>query len=102
MHHSHLKAECYNKARDSFQRRQSAVAYYYMNIAQLHNSKIDRYNNLAANAIVEVHSYTQQNPDMLDLHYLHAGLLPIDFPFLQSDIDGRFFLLHVFIYFLVF
>lgn len=73
MHHSHMKAECYNKARDAFQRRQTAVAYYYTNIAQLHNSKIDKYNNRAANAIVEVHSYTQQNPDMLDLHYLHAG-----------------------------
>lgn len=73
MHHSHLKAECYNKAREAFQRKQPGVAYYYTNVANLHNTKIDTYNNKAANAIVEVHSYTQQNPDMLDLHYLHAG-----------------------------
>lgn len=73
MHHSHLKAECYNKAREAFQRRQSSVAYYYTNVANLHNTKIDMYNHKAANAIVEVHSYTQQNPDMLDLHYLHSG-----------------------------
>lgn len=73
MHHSHLKGECYVKAHESFGRRQPAVAYYYRNVAELHIKKIDKYNNLAANAIVEVHSYTQQNPDMLDLHYLHAG-----------------------------
>lgn len=73
MHHSHLKAECYTKAKEAFQRRQQAVAHYYSNVANLHNTKIDWYNNKAANAIVEVHSYTQQNPDMLDLHYLHAG-----------------------------
>lgn len=72
MHHSHLKAECYNKARDAFQRKQPGVAYYYINVANLHNTKIDTFNNNAANAIVEVHSYTQQNPDMLDLHYLHG------------------------------
>lgn len=73
MHHSHLKAECYLKAREAFQRRQHGVAYYYSNVANLHNSKIDMYNNLAANAIVEVHSYSQQNQDMLDLHYLHVA-----------------------------
>lgn len=73
MHHSHLKAECYLKAREAFQRRQHCVALYYSNVANLHNSKIDTYNNKAANAIVEVHSYSQQNQDMLDLHYLHAA-----------------------------
>lgn len=73
MHHSHLKGECYNKAREAFQRKQSSVAYYYTTVANLHNSKIDMFNQKAANAIVEVHSYTQQDPNMLDLHYLHAG-----------------------------
>lgn len=73
MHHAHLKAECYNKARDAFQRKQAGVAHYYTNVANLHSSKIEHFNHKAANAIVEVHSYTQQNPDMLDLHYLHAG-----------------------------
>lgn len=73
MHHSHLKAECYSKAKEAFQRRQHGVAYYYSNVANLHNSKIDMYNNKAANAIVEVHSYSQQNQDMLDLHYLHVA-----------------------------
>lgn len=72
MHHSHLKAECYSKARDAFQRKQTGVAYYYTTVANLHNAKIDMYNHKAANAIVEVHSYTQQDPNMLDLHYLHA------------------------------
>lgn len=73
MHHSHLKAECYLKAREAYQRRSHAVAVYYSNVANLHKSKIDMYNNRAANAIIEVHSYTQQNPDMLDLHYLHTA-----------------------------
>lgn len=73
MHHSHLKAECFLKAKESFQRRQHGVATYYSNVANLHNSKIDMYNNRAANAIVEVHSYCQPNQDMLDLHYLHAA-----------------------------
>lgn len=73
MHHAHLKAECFLKAREAIQRRQHAVAFYYSNIANLHNSKIDMYNNRAANAIIEVHSYNQQNREMLDLHYLHAN-----------------------------
>lgn len=73
MHHSHLKAECYLKARDAFQRRSHAVAVYYSNVANLHRNKVDYYNNRAANAIIEVHTYTQQNPDMLDLHYLHSA-----------------------------
>lgn len=73
MHHTHLKAECFLKAREAVQRRQHGVAYYYSNVANLHNTKIDMYNNKAANAIVEVHSYSQQNQDMLDLHYLHVA-----------------------------
>lgn len=73
MHHSHLKAECYAKAQEAFQRHDGQVAYYYTNIANLHKNKIDMYNHMAANAIVEVHSYTQKNPDMLDLHYLHSA-----------------------------
>lgn len=40
MHHSHLKAECYNKAREAFQRKQTGVAYYYTTVANLHNAKI--------------------------------------------------------------
>lgn len=72
MHHAHLKAECYNKAREAFQRKQTGVAYYYTTVASLHNTKIDMFNHKAANAIMEVHSYTQQDPNMLDLHYLHA------------------------------
>lgn len=72
MQHSHLKAECYAKAREAFQRHDGQVAYYYTNVANLHKNKIDLYNHKAANAIVEVHSYTQKNPDMLDLHYLHS------------------------------
>lgn len=73
MHHSHLRAECFIKARDAIQRGQNSVAYYYSSVANLHNSKIDKFNNWAANAIVEVHSFNQNNQDMLDLHYLHAN-----------------------------
>lgn len=72
MHHHQLKAECYAKAKEAFQRRDGQVAFYYTNVANLHKNKIDLYNHKAANAIVEVHSYTQKNPDMLDLHYLHS------------------------------
>lgn len=71
-HHHHLKAECYVKAQEAFQRRDAQIAYYYTNVANLHKTKIDMYNHRAANAIVEVHSYSQKNPDMLDLHYLHS------------------------------
>jgi len=73
MHHSHLKAECYAKAKEAFQRHDGQVAYYYTNVANLHKDKIDMYNQMAANAIVEVHSFSQKNPDMLDLHYLHSA-----------------------------
>jgi hypothetical protein len=31
------------------------------------------YNHKAANCIMEVHNFTQNNPDMLDLHYLHLA-----------------------------
>lgn len=73
MHHSHLKAECYAKAKEAFQRHDGQVAYYYTNVANLHKNKIDMYNQMAANAIAEVHSFAHQNPDMLDLHYLHSA-----------------------------
>lgn len=72
-HHSQMKGECYTKAREAFQRHDGQVAYYYTNVANLHKNKIDMYNQRAANAIVEVHQYTQKNPDMLDLHYLHSA-----------------------------
>lgn len=71
-HHHHLKAECYAKAREAFQQHNTQTAFYYTNVANLHKNKIDMYNNFAANAMVEVHNYSQKNPDMLDLHYLHA------------------------------
>lgn len=29
MHHSHLKAECYGKAREAFQRKQTGLAKYF-------------------------------------------------------------------------
>lgn len=71
-HHHHLKAECYAKAKEAFQRHDGEIAFYYTNVANLHKNKIDMFNHKAANAMVEVHSYTQKNPDMLDLHYLHS------------------------------
>lgn len=48
------------------------MAVYYSQIANLHKNKIDMYNNQAANCIMEVHNLTNNNPDMLDLHYLHV------------------------------
>lgn len=71
-HHTQLKAECYTKAREAVQRGETAVALYYSQIANLHKDKIDMYNHKAANLIMAVHNMTQNNPDMLDLHYLHA------------------------------
>lgn len=72
-HHTQLKAECYTKAQESIQRGDTAVALYYSQIANLHKVKIDMFNHKAANLIMEVHNLTQNNPDMLDLHYLHAA-----------------------------
>lgn len=72
MHHTQLKAECYTKAKDAIQKGDTSVAVYYSQIANLHKNKIDMYNNQAANCIMEVHNLTNNNPDMLDLHYLHV------------------------------
>lgn len=71
-HHSQLKAECYLKAKQAVQRGNGSVALYYSEIAKLHKQKIDVFNQRAANCIMEVHRHTQNNPDLLDLHYLHA------------------------------
>ncbi|KAH8364071.1 hypothetical protein KR084_002085, partial [Drosophila pseudotakahashii] len=71
-HHSQLKAECYLKAKQAIQRGNGGVALYYSEIAKLHNQKIDVFNQRAANCIMEVHRHTQNNPDLLDLHYLHT------------------------------
>jgi len=71
-HHSQLKAECYLKAKQAVQRGNSSVALYYSEIAKLHKQKIDVFNQRAANCIMEVHRHTQNNPDLLDLHYLHT------------------------------
>lgn len=72
-YHTQLKAECYTKAQESIQRGSTAVALYYSQIATLHNAKIDMFNHKAANSIMDVHNLTQNNPDILDLHYLHAA-----------------------------
>ncbi|KRK05162.1 uncharacterized protein LOC6539337 [Drosophila yakuba] len=71
-HHSQLKAECYLKAKQAVQRGNGSVALYYSEIAKLHKQKIDVFNHRAANCIMEVHRHTQNNPDLLDLHYLHT------------------------------
>ncbi|XP_068141799.1 uncharacterized protein [Drosophila tropicalis] len=71
-HHSQLKAECYLKAKQAIQQGNGSVALYYSEIAQLHKTKIDAFNHRAANSIIEVHKHTQNNPDLLDLHYLHT------------------------------
>ncbi|XP_055373309.1 NEDD4-binding protein 2 [Condylostylus longicornis] len=71
-HHSQLKAECYEKAKEAIQKGYSAVAVYYSQISNLHKNKIDFYNHKAASCIMEVHDLTQNNPDFLDLHYLHT------------------------------
>jgi len=71
-HHSQLKAECYLKAKQAVQRGNGSVALYYSEIANLHKQKIDVFNQRAANCIMEVHRHTQNNPDLLDLHYLHT------------------------------
>lgn len=62
MRHTQLKAECYNKAKEAYQRGNTSVALYYSQVANLHKSKIDTYNHKAANCIMEVHNLTQNNP----------------------------------------
>lgn len=71
-HHTQMKAECYQKAKDAIQKGDTSVAVYYSQIANLHKSRIDMYNHKAANSIMEAHNIKQTNPDMLDLHYLHV------------------------------
>lgn len=72
-HHRQLKNECYKKAQEAIVRGQGAVAPYYSQIAELHKKKIDMYNQVAANCIMEVHKYNQNNQDLLDLHYLYVA-----------------------------
>ncbi|XP_064546054.1 uncharacterized protein LOC135433750 [Drosophila montana] len=71
-HHAQLRAECNLKAKQAIQQGNGSVALYYSEIAQLHKKKIDVFNHRAANCIMEVHKHTQNNPDLLDLHYLHT------------------------------
>lgn len=88
-HHCQLKAECYQKAKEAIQSGNSGAAIYYSQIANLHKKKIDMYNHRAASCIMDVHKYTQNNPDLLDLHYLHLiealGCLDL---FLDRHITG--------------
>ncbi|XP_073843125.1 uncharacterized protein [Musca autumnalis] len=70
-HHCQLRAECYQKAKEAIQAGNGGAGLYYSQIANLHKQKIDMYNHRAANCIMNVHKYTQNNPDHLDLHYLH-------------------------------
>uniref|UniRef100_A0A336M3R0 CSON008121 protein n=1 Tax=Culicoides sonorensis TaxID=179676 RepID=A0A336M3R0_CULSO len=73
MHHSQLKAECLAKARNAIQRNEHGVAFYYSQIAELHKSKIDYYNNRAANCLYEAQNMSRNNENMLDLHYLYSS-----------------------------
>uniref|UniRef100_T1P902 Smr domain-containing protein n=1 Tax=Musca domestica TaxID=7370 RepID=T1P902_MUSDO len=70
-HHCQLRAECYQKAKEAIQAGNGGAGLYYSQIANLHKQKIDMYNHRAANCIMNVHKYTQNNPDHLDLHYFH-------------------------------
>lgn len=69
-HHSQLKYECHLKAKDAVVKGNGAIASYYADIAKLHSTKIELFNQMAANCIINVHKYTHNNPDILDLHYL--------------------------------
>lgn len=88
MHHSQLRSECYAKAKFTAERNRKDIAFYYTQIASLHNTKIDAYNHQAANSIVEAHNLRHNNPDLLDLHYLHTteALQSLDI-FLDQHID---------------
>ena len=70
-HHSQLVTECYQKAKEAIQRGNGGVAYYYAQIAILHKEKNEYFNQRAICSIMELHKYTQSNPDLLDLHYLY-------------------------------
>lgn len=86
MHHHQFRMECYQKAREASQKRNSEVAYYYLQIAKLHNHKVDYYNQLAANSIV--HDLTHNKSELLDLHYLlvHEAMSCLEV-FLDSHIN---------------
>lgn len=71
-HHTQMRTECYQKAKAAIHTGNTEVAVYYSRVANLHKSKVDRCNQHAANCIVEVHNLTNNNPDMLDLHYLYV------------------------------
>lgn len=71
-HHSQMRAECFQKAKEAHQRSNPGVALYYSQIATLHKSKSEEFNHKAANSIMEVHDIRQNNPDYIDLHYLHT------------------------------
>lgn len=86
MHHHQFRQECYQKAREASQKRNSEVAYYYLQIAKLHNHKIDHYNHLAANSIVNVHDLTHNNAELIDLHYL---LVQEAIPCLEVFLDSH-------------
>uniref|UniRef100_A0A182QDH2 Smr domain-containing protein n=1 Tax=Anopheles farauti TaxID=69004 RepID=A0A182QDH2_9DIPT len=72
-HHLDLKNECHEKARQAIQRKVPGLADYYSQIARLHRTKIDMYNNRASNYIMEVHKLKLNNIEVLDLHYLHSA-----------------------------
>lgn len=88
MHHHQFRMECFQKAKEASQKRNSDVAYYYLQIAKLHHHKIDYYNHLSANSIVNVHDLTHNNAELLDLHYLLVQeAIPCLEVFLDSHIE---------------
>lgn len=72
-HHSQMRAECFQKAKEAHQKSNPGVALYYSQIANLHKSRSEDFNHRAANSIMEVHDIRQNNPDYIDLHYLHTA-----------------------------
>ena len=86
MHHYQFRQECYQKAQEANQKRNPEVAYYYLQIAKLHHHKLDHYNHLAANSIVNVHDLTHNNAEMIDLHYL---LVQEAIPCLEVFLDSH-------------
>lgn len=69
-HHSQMKYECHLKAKDAVLKGNGAIACYYADIAKLHSTKIELFNQMAAICIIDVHKYSHNNPDILDLHFL--------------------------------
>ena len=59
MHHHQMKMECIQKARDAVQKRTPDVAQYYSEMSHFHRSKIDHFNHLAANCIINVNDLRQ-------------------------------------------